>query len=194
MVNEESQPLIEIAHRFKHAVFSQSVDALICPSNWIRNEIVQCPGFETIQNFVIPYAWESEQFWPEEKAVARSAFRVPSDRTWLLFVAENVNETRKGFRDFLQLAKDAEERLRAAGKENTFGVLIAGRTEAIHETDFGVQVVKLGFLPKASDLRKAYSAADLLRIYRTRRQSTKCHYRSVGLRDPFRRLRHWRCR
>jgi glycosyltransferase involved in cell wall biosynthesis len=161
MVHEESQHLIEIAHRFKRAVFSESVAALICPSNWIRNEIVQCPGFETIQSLVIPYAWESEQFWPEKKVTARSAFGVPTDRNWLLFVAENLNETRKGLRDFLQLMKDAEQRLRAAGKENAFGVLIAGRTEAIRETDFGVPVVKLGFLANASDLRKAYSAADL---------------------------------
>jgi glycosyltransferase involved in cell wall biosynthesis len=161
MVKEESRRLVEISHRFKRALFSQSLRALVCPSTWIQNEIARCPGFETIKSFVVPYVWESSEFWPQNKTVARSALGVPSGRLWLLFLADNVNETRKGVRHFLQLVRNAEQRMREAGNENSFGVLIAGRGEGIFEDDIGLPVIRLGFLSDAERLRNAYSSADL---------------------------------
>jgi hypothetical protein len=162
MVSEASRSLVEISHRAKRAVFSQSLSAVICPSAWIKNEISRCPGFESIQSFVIPYAWESTEFWPEEKAAARSALGISSDRKWLLFVADNVNETRKGFSHFLQLLQGATEAMRRPGAGQSFGVLVAGRGEGIPERDLGIPFVKLGFLDTAARLRGAYSSADLL--------------------------------
>jgi glycosyltransferase involved in cell wall biosynthesis len=162
MVTEESQRLVEISHRFKRAIFSQTLQALICPSAWIQNQIVRCSGFETIRSFIIPYAWESTEFWPEKKAAARSALGIASGRRWLLFVADNLNETRKGFSHFLQLSRDVEQHMREGGNQNSFGVLIAGRSEDIPENAFDVPVVKLGFLRDAVQLRNAYSSADLV--------------------------------
>ena len=162
MVTEESQRLVEISHRFKRTLFSQTLRALVCPSTWIQNEIARCPGFETIRSFIVPYAWESTDYWPENKAVARSLLGIPSGHIWLLFVAGNVNETRKGFTDFLQLLQRAGQRIRAVGSENRLGVLIAGLDEGIPEIDFGIPVIRLGFLGDARQLRNAYSSADLL--------------------------------
>jgi len=162
MVTDESQRLVEIAHRFKREEFSQNVQALICPSTWIRTEIVRCPGFETVDSFVIPYAWDTTGLWAEQKETARANLNVPTDRKWVLFVEDDPGESRTGLRDFLQLIKGAEQRLRAAGNGNAFGALIAGATEEINETDFGVPVMRLGSLKDVSARRNACSAADLL--------------------------------
>jgi glycosyltransferase involved in cell wall biosynthesis len=161
MVTAGSQRLVEISHRFKRSLFLRSLRALVCPSTWIQNEIARCSGFEAVQSFLVPYAWDPTKFWPERKAFARSALGVPSDRIWLLFVAENVNETRKGFGHFLQLVRNAEERMRDEGNRIRCGVLITGRGESISEKDFDLPVIKLGFLGDPAQLRMAYSSADL---------------------------------
>jgi glycosyltransferase involved in cell wall biosynthesis len=162
MVTEDSQPFVEISHRLKRAIFSQTLSALVCPSAWIQKEIAGCQEFAAIQSFVIPYSYDSTEFWPEDKAIARSTLGIPSDCTWLLFIADRLSETRKGFTHFLQLLQRTEERMRALGREKSFAVLIAGQGEDISEIDLGVPVIRLGFLSGASQLRLAYSSADLL--------------------------------
>ena len=135
---------------------------MICPYTWFRNEIVRCPGFETLDSFVIPYAWDAEGLWAEHKKTARANFNLPTDGKWVLFVVDDPGKSRAGFRDFLQLIRGAEQRLRAAGSGNSFRVLVAGSTEEICESDFGVPVTTLGLLNDVTDRRNAFSAADLL--------------------------------
>ena len=162
MVTEESQRLVEISHRFKREDFLQNVHALICPSTWIRNEFVRCPGFEAVDSFVIPYAWDAAGLWAEQKETARANLNIPSDRKWVLFVVDDPGESKAGFPDFHQLIRGTEERLRATGSGNAFGVLVAASTEEIYASDFGVPVTRLGSLNDVTDRRNAFSAADLL--------------------------------
>jgi glycosyltransferase involved in cell wall biosynthesis len=79
-----------------------------------------------------------------------------------LFVADNLKETRKGFRHFLQLLQDVGKGMRATGAGERFGVMVAGRGESIPENDLGIPFVQLGFLDTGDQLRRAYSSADLL--------------------------------
>jgi hypothetical protein len=66
MVKGESQRLVEISYTFKQKILSSSVHALICPSAQIRDEIVACQGFETIDSYVVPFCLEPEGDGPEQ--------------------------------------------------------------------------------------------------------------------------------
>jgi hypothetical protein len=63
-----------------------------------------------------------------------------------------VKETIKGSAHFLQLLQNAEQRIRAGGSKSSLGTLIAGLDEMV-EIDFGIPVIRLGFLGDAQLLQ-----------------------------------------
>jgi glycosyltransferase involved in cell wall biosynthesis len=163
MVNEMSRQFVELNHRFKVEIFGKLVSAWICPSAWIKTELLSAEAFHSSQSCVVPYTCNFDQFFPLDKQASRQQLGLPTDRMLVLFIAENVTERRKGFADFQNIAKGLNDasasNMRDARK---LAVVIAGKTEQLAEGEFGFPIFNLGFLESEEKLRAAYSAADLL--------------------------------
>jgi hypothetical protein len=108
MVKGESQRLVEISHKLKQKVFSSSLHALICPSDQIRNEIVERPGFQTIDSYLVPYCRETERCGPEQTILdnqkiiqqLRSAYEVAASKASVKAIRSGVSDERVEYQVF----------------------------------------------------------------------------------------------
>ena len=162
MVVPESRRFVEINHRFKKDILSNVVSAWIGPSSWMREQILRCRDFPAADVFVVPYACDFESFWPGNKAEDRKRLDLPVDHKLILFVAENLGESRKGFGDFEQVLLRLHNL--AADQRGTapIGALLAGRAEGVEKGKLRFPVFELGYIDDPATLRAAYSAADIL--------------------------------
>ena len=124
---------VEINHRFKKDIRSERVSAWIGPSSWMREQILRCRDFPAADVFVVPFACDFESFWPGNKAEDRKRLDLPVDHKLILFVAENLDESRKGFGDFERVLLRLHNLTADQPGTAPIGALLAGRTEGVEK-------------------------------------------------------------
>jgi hypothetical protein len=114
---------------------------------------------------VIPYSIDTGVFSPGEKAPARQELGVPVEGTYLLFVADNVGEKRKGMRFLLEAlqALMADRDSRDVLEKNGFAILCLGRPSGELE-QFPIKVHSLGFINNDQKVAQAYTASDFFAL------------------------------
>jgi glycosyltransferase involved in cell wall biosynthesis len=129
--------------------------AIVCPSRWLAREAGRSALCQRFDTHIIPNGVDPREFYPVEKTKARRRFNLPRDAKVVLFVAEQIEDPRKGF-PFLLKAIDA---IRAVP-----GLLLVtlGRGDTSFMT--GPLFRHLGTLHDVESLRSAYSAADVFAI------------------------------
>jgi glycosyltransferase involved in cell wall biosynthesis len=141
--------------KIKGEVFSR-VDPsrlqFVSPSCWLADEFRRSPLGERFQVSVIPNGLNMEDFAPRDRAVCRDILGLPKEGKVLLFLADDIDNERKGF-DLLVAA------LEALPRDLPVTVLSVGR----NRPDVRVHVpwVHAGSVDNDRQLSVVYSAADI---------------------------------
>lgn len=128
---------------------------IVCPSRWLARESGRSTLCRRFDTHVIPNGVNPLDYYPVERTEARRRFNLPTEARIVLFVAEQIEDPRKGFR-FLLKAIDA---IRGVP-----GLLLV--TLGRGDTSFlaGPLFRHLGPMNDFASLRAAYSAADVFAI------------------------------
>jgi glycosyltransferase involved in cell wall biosynthesis len=125
---------------------------LVSPSQWMAGEARKSSILDRFPLTVIPYSLDTEVFRPHEKQLARKTFDLPADAQIVLFVADSVEEKRKGLQQLLQ----AIEGMRVAN-----GLCLASLGRGLAFPGGNLPIWNLGYVRDDEKLALAYSAADV---------------------------------
>lgn len=123
---------------------------VVCPSQWLLQEVLASPVFESIRTCRIFYPLNTIAFSPQSTDRLRQELGIPLNKTILLFVSQSVEYYRKGF----DLLSTAISNIKAAD----ISVLVIGYStkSTVVENNF----TYLGSISDIDILTKYYSLAD----------------------------------
>lgn len=127
---------------------------IVAPSEWLAKEASKSDVFKGRPVFCIPYGLDSEIFAPRDKNYSRALFKIPKDKKVILFVADSIDNHRKGFvflQKAFQLIADSSVVLCAIGNKNS-------------ELNSIENIFELGAIYDEKLMSVAYSAADVFVI------------------------------
>ena len=95
--------------QLKKEVISKVADlTIVAPSEWLAAEARRSKVFKNREVYCIPYGLDSKIYAPRDINYSRELFNIPKDKKVILFVADSIDNNRKGFiflkRAFEQLA------------------------------------------------------------------------------------------
>lgn len=129
---------------------------VVSPSEWLAGEVRRSSLFGNFVTRVIPNGIDLDVFKPVDRAAIRARLGFAPDDRVVLFVAENLNDGRKGCRQTLEALAPLMDiprlRILTLGK--------AGNTEQMS----GPQYRHVGSLHDPQAIRDVYNAADLFII------------------------------
>lgn len=129
---------------------------VISPSVWLGKLAKESEAFKNFEVKVIPNCIDTNIYKPISKAEARKKLNLSQiNKKFILFVAENPNDKRKG----MHLLFSALNQIKNKSK---ICVLMIGKK--VKNTDFGFQVIQLGFINNDTDIINCYNAADFFVI------------------------------
>jgi glycosyltransferase involved in cell wall biosynthesis len=128
--------------------------SIVAPSEWLAAEARKSEVFKNKKVYCIPNGLDSEIYAPRDKTYSRDLLNIPKDKKVILFVADSIDNNRKGFiflkKAFEQL-KDPNLVLCAIGNKNS-------------ELDSIDNIYELGRIIDERLMSIAYSAADVFVI------------------------------
>jgi glycosyltransferase involved in cell wall biosynthesis len=138
----------------KQAVAKTDNLTIVAPSEWLAEQARMSEVFKDIPVLCIPYGIDSQIYSPRDKDFSRSILNIPKDKKVILFVADSIDNNRKGF-VFLKKALEqlADSNLVLCAIGNKYGNL-----ESIDN------VFELGPIFDERLMSVAYSAADVFVI------------------------------
>jgi glycosyltransferase involved in cell wall biosynthesis len=89
----------------RQALFNFKRMVIVSPSLWLLNLSKRSTLFNGFRHEHIPYGIDSEVFQPRDKAYSRALLGLPPDKPVLLFVAQYVQNSRKGYSYLLEAIK-----------------------------------------------------------------------------------------
>lgn len=123
---------------------------IVTPSEWLAEEARKSSVFSNKPIYCIPNGIDPEIFTPKDKEESRLLLNIPKDKKVLLFVADSISNSRKGF---IYLNKALEQ------IEDTNVVLCAIGKSQINFSST-VKIVELGSINNEELLSHVYSSAD----------------------------------
>jgi glycosyltransferase involved in cell wall biosynthesis len=123
---------------------------IVSPSKWINNESINSDLFGDLKHHYISNGIDNNIFYNRSKLDARSNLNIPGDSIVLLFVADNINNKRKGLDCLLK----AVENLQIANDVLIYCIGYLSEFESMQN------VYTLDRIEDEDMMAKAYSAAD----------------------------------
>lgn len=142
----------------KRAALAQIAPArlhVVTPSQWLAREVERSSLFQRFPLSVIPYGLDLDTFAPKNRMHARELLGLPVDAKIILFVADGLDNRRKGF----PLLIDA-----LAGLHGISGLMLLSVGNGHAEGSLKVPWIHLGSLSQDRMLPAVYSAADIFVI------------------------------
>ena len=126
---------------------------IVTPSRWLANLVAEvCSRRLRIE--VIPSGIDTNLFRPVNRLQARKELGLPENRKIVLFAAAKPSVRLKGIMYFFEALKYVQA--------NTWMALaVGGAVDFSKWVPQGVEVRQLGYVKRAEDMAKVYSAADL---------------------------------
>ncbi|MGD0038765.1 MAG: glycosyltransferase, partial [Bacteroidota bacterium] len=146
----------------KKDIFRRSPLTIVCPSRWLAAAAQSSAVFRDFRVETIPYSLDTNFYDTRFRDTAKAHLGISPKTVVLMFVADNIEEKRKGWSELQQviLLCVADERLRARQNDPPMVLAVAGSTsKAIQQLE--IPVVSLGYLDTEQKMRMAYSAADI---------------------------------
>jgi len=143
----------------KRAVFERLDPRKFCivtPSRWLGRVARQSPIFSRFRVETIPYGIDLSDFAPRDRAAARDVLGIPQDAKVILFLAEMVDNRRKGFSLLAQVLTQC-----AASVDRLWLLSVGNNPPKLRGE---VQGSHLSYVENDRFLSLAYSAADLFVI------------------------------
>lgn len=144
--------------RRKRAAFDQVPPGrlhIVALNSWIADEVRRSSLLAGVPVTRIPNGLDTEVFAPQDRALARSTLGLPQDARVLLFVAQSLNNRRKGFGQLVEAI---------AGMTDVPGLHLVSLGKSGGEIDPRIPHLNLGSLSNDRLIAMAYSAADLFVI------------------------------
>ncbi|MFK7759470.1 MAG: glycosyltransferase [Phycisphaerales bacterium] len=142
-----------LERRISHGLQAQGT--VVTPSVWLGEQSSQSAALGSWNHEVIPYACDLETFAPKDAQSTREKLKLDDDRIWLMFIADDLSDRRKGF----DLLAQALESINHA--KDQFGIVFVGAGEHI-ATMFGVPTRSAGRMESSAELALIYNACDAL--------------------------------
>jgi glycosyltransferase involved in cell wall biosynthesis len=155
-ISDASAEIFAVRNRVMSQIDSSDLH-VVSPSQWLLNEAQESAVFSRFPKSVIPYGIDTSVFRPIDKAAARTVLGLPRDRQVILFVADSVNNPRKGMR----LLASA---LSSLAGTNPNIVLAAVGSGALIQLEPQTTVFQFGRIEDERLLAAVYSAADVFVI------------------------------
>jgi glycosyltransferase involved in cell wall biosynthesis len=127
----------------------------VAPSRWLAAQAARSPLIGRFPVSVIPNCVDVQVFAPSDKAAARAALGLPTDRVIFLFVADDLGNRRKG----LHLLVEAMAGLGSAGAGKRPLLVSIGKAPV--EALAGPDYLHFSYLEDSRHLARFYAAADL---------------------------------
>lgn len=129
---------------------------IITPSNWLADCVRKSPLLGSFPVEVIHNSLDTSAFFPEEKPSSRSRFGFSEDKKIILFGALDATKNRlKGY-------KELNEALQLVPGKEKFELAVFGSSNKETASLHGFSVRYFGHISNDNELRKLYSAADLM--------------------------------
>lgn len=88
---------VRLKSKKRNAYKKSCIKKIIAPSVWLKNESSKSNLLGMFGHIQIPYGLDIDVFCSYETGFARQVFQLPKEKKILLFVAEDIDNTRKGF-------------------------------------------------------------------------------------------------
>ncbi|MBF4465657.1 glycosyltransferase [Flavobacterium sp. LC2016-12] len=138
----------------KQAISKVNNLTIVAPCQWLAEEARKSEVFINNKVICIPYGLDSEVFSPRDKKFSRELLNIPKDKRVILFVADSINNNRKGF----VFLKKAFEKL---ANPDLVLCAIGNKNSALASID---NIYELGPIYDERLMSIAYSAADVFVI------------------------------
>lgn len=125
---------------------------IVAPSKWLLESSQNSELFGRFPHHHIPYGYPTDIFKAYDRQFCREVLGIPQDKTVLLFVADSVDNSRKGY-VYLQKALES---LAEKYKQQVFLCAIGSKSNIENQT----QVLELGKIHDERLMAMAYSAVD----------------------------------
>ncbi|TAE08495.1 MAG: glycosyltransferase [Bacteroidetes bacterium] len=133
----------------KKKIFSENKHlSVVCLSKWLYEESINSDIFSHLPHYLIPNSLDTDIFTTHDKQATRKQFGLPEDKKIVLFVADSVQDRRKG----LFCLIDSMEYLE---KKDVF-LATMGELSIV-----GEDIKSLGFIKEPETIAKAYNCADV---------------------------------
>ncbi|MBZ9787856.1 glycosyltransferase [Psychroflexus sp. CAK57W] len=127
---------------------------IVTPSVWLAEQARKSEVLNSMPIQCIPNGLDSEVFKPRDKNYSKSLLNIPENKKVILFVADSINNNRKGF----VFLKQAFQQLQM---DNVVLCAIGNKTEAFESIG---DILELGPINDERLMSAAYSAADVFVI------------------------------
>ncbi|MFX1238962.1 MAG: glycosyltransferase family 4 protein [Promethearchaeota archaeon] len=145
-----------IEWKLKKWVYNRSNLTIITPSQWLAEDVKKSM-LKLFSIHQIPYGIDTETYQPLDPILCRRVLNISPYQKVLLFVAQNLNDVRKGGGDLL---KTTLTHLPTTLKSDLLLLTIGNGGEKIAET-VGINTLNLGYISGDRLKAIAYSASDL---------------------------------
>lgn len=126
---------------------------IVTPSRWLADEARKSSVFSETRVDVIPYGLDLEVFAPRDKAYSRDLLGIPQDARVVFFLADVVDNRRKGFSFLLEALPHCAKRVEK--------LLLVSLGQQPPQAEGGMPWLHLGSIHDDRLLSAVYSAADL---------------------------------
>jgi len=126
---------------------------IVTPSKYLKNQSENSEVFMSLKHLHIPNPIDSTVFYFKGKDLAKKEMNVSKDKKLLMFAADELSYTRKGFKHLLKALNELDN--------DNIHCIVIGNEQNI-ETKNNIQVEFNGHLKSQDKLSQIYSAADLL--------------------------------
>ncbi len=156
-------PALFLKEKKQYLGLEQTNLSALLPSRWLKDCALKSPVFKNKILEVIPNSIDTHLFTPMPQMEARRLLNLPADSFILLFVASDMNESRKGL-DILNdsLRVGMEGPYQELFQSEKFLLLMVGHSAYNDQQTPPVRHLKLNFTNDIEVLRQAYCGADLM--------------------------------
>jgi glycosyltransferase involved in cell wall biosynthesis len=131
---------------------------IVTPSHWLAEEALKSPLIRKFPVTVIPYGLDLDVFAPCNKKSAREVLGIPQQAKAVLFLADGMDNERKGF----QFLAQALAGMNGSEQVANLTLISLGRNKP--KLELTIPWYHLGFVDNERLLAAVYSAADLFVI------------------------------
>lgn len=146
----EKPDLANSNFEIKQKSYANKNITIVTPSKWLCGESQKSSLTNLFEKRIIPYGLPDSVFYPYCKKEARNQLNLPSDKKLILFVADSINNYRKGIKYIIEASK-------LLNTEYLFLLVGVGNYEARN-------FIQLGEIKDETKMAQIYSTADLFVI------------------------------
>ncbi len=151
---EEKKIFQKVIQQKKNALRHVENLTIVSPSNWLAEEARKSEVFAGRPVHAIPYGLNQQVFQPRNKQFSRELLGIPKDQIVILFVADSIENERKGYR----YLKGALKRI------NNPNITLCAIGSFKEKKSTEENIIELGKIQDERIMSVAYSAADVFVI------------------------------